>query len=217
MAREGVFWATLLMVALAAASTCCMASERYTVSLAGSYSVASIRNGPAEFVIGSAANGWTFDADYTGGNPWYYGYLYGNYNGCGWMLNNNLENTGDAGNDYCSSSGTVFPPTSFQSLVNSQPSNDGYPVNTICSTDVYGNVNPMGTTSPSDFLRTLPDNYQVLWRYVTLDGNWVMMRDPNVADGDGNWAFISRSCLPDPLPAATSPSLMGDFNSTIAF
>jgi len=207
----------VLMALVASFPSVCQASVRYTVSLSSTYSVASIRNGPADFVIGSAANGWTFDADYTGGNPWYYGYLYGNFNGCGWMLNNNLENTGDAGNDYCSSGGTVFPQSSFQSLVNSQPSNDGYPVDTTCATDVYGNVNPMGATSPSDFLRTIPAGYQVLWRYVTLDGNWVMMRDPNVADGDGNWAFISSSCLPNPLPAATSPSADRDFNGTLAF
>tara|TARA_R110002050_G_scaffold88761_2_gene187207 strand:- start:28 stop:246 length:219 start_codon:yes stop_codon:yes gene_type:complete len=43
------------------------------------------------------ATGWTFDIFYTGKAPWYYGYLYGDYNGCGWILNNELSNTGSKG------------------------------------------------------------------------------------------------------------------------
>jgi hypothetical protein len=55
---------------------------------------------------------------------------------------------------------------------------------------------PFTTTSGSDFLRTRPAGYQVFWRYVSRDNGYVMVRDPNVGTGQGNWAFVQRSCLP---------------------
>lgn len=41
-----------------------------------------------------------------------------------------------------------------------------------------------------------PAGYQVFWRSVSRDNGYVMVRDPNVGTGQGNWAFVQRSCLP---------------------
>jgi hypothetical protein len=80
------------------------------------------------------------------------------------MLNNNLKNDEEQGNNYCSGSGTDFPLSSFASLANSQPSDDGAAVNLICSTNVWANVDPLEYQVASDYLRTLSSGYQVLWR-----------------------------------------------------
>src|SRR3990167_2125925 len=139
-------------------------SSRYTVNVpAGDW--ATIRNAAGEYVLGNAGSGWTFDVDNTAQNPWYYGFLYGDVNFCGWMLNNNLNNDEESGEDNCSSGGTEFPLSSFASLTNSQPYNDGAPVDTTCSTYVYANVNPMGNIYGTDIIRTLPAGYEVLWRF----------------------------------------------------
>jgi hypothetical protein len=40
---------------------------------------------------------------------------------------------------------------------------------------------------------------QVLWRYVSADGGWVMVRAPKFGATDGTstqgWMFIQRACL----------------------
>eukprot|EP00456_Euglypha_rotunda_P061323 TRINITY_DN5129_c0_g1_i2.p1 TRINITY_DN5129_c0_g1~~TRINITY_DN5129_c0_g1_i2.p1 ORF type:complete len:126 (+),score=17.07 TRINITY_DN5129_c0_g1_i2:206-583(+) len=114
------------------------------------------------------------------------------------MLNNNLINTGAAGNDYCSSSGTDFPLNKFASLANSQPSDDGAAVATICAATEYANVNPLGgCCAARDAIRTIPAGYTVAWRYVTLDGQFAMVRDPNVADGQRSEERFSRNAETD--------------------
>ena len=66
----------------------------------------------------------------------------------------------------------------------------------------YANVNPFKVPAePHDLYGTLPDNSYLLWRYVTKDGNWVMVHDPFVTHRAGfpatasDWYFVSRQCL----------------------
>lgn len=44
----------------------------------------------------------------------------------------------------------------------------------------------------------------VLWRYVSRDGAFVMVRDPAAGSTDGvgiqSWFFVPRDCLPVALP-----------------
>jgi len=164
----------------------------------------TVRRAPSSYVLGNAPGGagWTFDSE-TARSGWSYGYLYGDYNGCSWIQSTHLYRTGTTGNHYCSASGTTFPMRSFAILKNSTPSNDGYPVSTIAATTEYANVDPMGSIAARDPIRAVPAGYQVRWRYVTLDSQFVMVRDPNVATGDGNWIFVPRSALPNPLPKQT--------------
>lgn len=73
---------------------------------------------------------------------------------------------------------------------------DGSQVTIQRNCGVYANARPFTTTSGLDFLRTRPAGYQVFWRYVSRDNGYVMVRDPNVGTGQGNWAFVQRRCLP---------------------
>jgi hypothetical protein len=41
----------------------------------------------------------------------------------------------------------------------------------------------------------VPDGTSLLWRYVSRDGRWVMVRDPHPAAGKPNWYFVPRACV----------------------
>ena len=54
-------------------------------------------------------------------------------------------------------------------------------------------------------VRNIANDTYVLWRYVTTDGQNVMIRDPHIADGQGDWVFVKRSTLPADLPYEYKP------------
>lgn len=87
-------------------------------------------------------------------------------------------NPAPGSNHYCNSDGTAFPMTSFAILKNATPENDGYPVSTVAATTEYANVDPLGAIGARDPIRDIPAGYQVQWRYVTLDAQFVLVRDP---------------------------------------
>ena len=43
----------------------------------------------------------------------------------------------------------------------------------------------------------LPDGHTLLWRYVSRDGIWVLVRDPaNTGSAtEPNWYFVHRGCV----------------------
>jgi hypothetical protein len=116
------------------------------------------------------------------------------------MLNNELTNTGHGGlTTPCPVGGQEYPLSSFASLHNSQPADDG------ASTTITMTCLEYANTGGREPVRTIPAGAQVLWRYVTSDGKWVLVRDPRVPDGSGNWIFVARSCLPGTLPYQAPP------------
>ncbi|MGA9285447.1 MAG: hypothetical protein WBV85_08390 [Solirubrobacteraceae bacterium] len=93
---------------------------------------------------------------------------------------------------------------------------DGYYVVNSVPCPEYANYRPWSTGNvEAEPIRTAPA-YAVLgpgektpalkWRYTTKynstdgTGQYVMVRDARIADGEGNWVFVPRSCLPATLP-----------------
>jgi hypothetical protein len=50
--------------------------------------------------------------------------------------------------------------------------------------------------TPSNPRGTVPDGRELRWRYVSKDGDWVLVRDPGVSSaGEPNWYFVQRGCV----------------------
>ena len=190
------------------------------------------------YVIGNALtdrfghHGVTFDevptADHNG---FRYGMIHGNFRFCAWLSKDaTTRDHGHTAAPHCpgGASGRTLPVQKFmfrapdgRPLRNCEPGTcgDGSPVAVQparCAAQypggvpVYGNVLPWRPTSaPHDRYATITaPSYKVLWRYVSRDGTWVMVRDGH-PDGsaarqnagfhaeDSNWFFVPRACVTD--------------------
>ena len=90
---------------------------------------ASVRNcAPSSvgcgYVIGHAHPGDTMDVTYKPSNnsaSWSYGYVWGDFDHCGWAQNGNIGRTSGSPQSLCSSQGTSLPYTDFMSEINALP------------------------------------------------------------------------------------------------
>jgi hypothetical protein len=157
-----------------------------------------IRNEPNKYVIGNCLNNIDFFRARCNSAvcSQSFGYAFGNYQGCGWIASQNAQFISDADHGNCIRGSIAI--NEFARLLNCAPETcaDGSQVTIQRNCGMYANARPFTTTSGLDFLRTRPAGYQVFWRYVSRDNGYVMVRDPNVGTGQGNWAFVQRSCLP---------------------
>lgn len=160
---------------------------------------------PGGYVIGNCAPGWhlhrTIKSDPVAPEGTYFdgGYIFGNFNGCGWVRADRDRQVGTGSYTACQSpSRNAYE---FGSLFNCPPGwcSDGtYTTGSGCQ--LYANYRPWSATpAPTDPIGGVQSG-AFYWRYVTLDGQYVMVRDPDIAAGYGNWAFVRRSCLAS-LPA----------------
>jgi hypothetical protein len=172
-----------------------------------------VRNGPHQLVIATAYRGDTVDVqqEQSGGYRW--GRVHGGIDICAWTFGGALSQ-GPATQDACRHD----PPRSVEGFTNGQigsnpAGNDGAPAqftptapgcNTYPDGSVpgYGNVKPwLVPAQPADQLAnvSLTAADRVLWRYVSADGGWVMVRVPKFGSTDGagtqGWMFIQRACL----------------------
>lgn len=180
-----------------------LAASRYTVVVGGGW--ANIRNEHiGGYVLGNAhgvSPNWTFDVTNTASNPWYYGFAYGDYNDCGWILNNNLSNDHVTGNSYCGSSGTDFPTSQFtDGEISPCCGGTSVAVNQPCA-EFANDLPRTGGDHPEDYTGVVvypPAHVQ--WRYVTKAGGMVMVHDQAIPDRAGDWVFMWRGCFQVPLP-----------------
>jgi hypothetical protein len=132
------------------------------------------------------------------------GFIYGNYQGCGWI---------GTGSESLVASGTYTACGSSASHTLSEYSSqtnhyhcvggctDGTPISVVGDCPEYANLRPWSNTSaPTDLLRTRHAGYGSLrWRYQTryVYGPYfyVMVRDAGISAGAGNWVFVPRPCL----------------------
>ncbi|MFF1836459.1 hypothetical protein ACFVXE_19960 [Streptomyces sp. NPDC058231] len=173
-----------------------------------------LRRGPHSYVIGTAYRDWTADVhgDQSGGYRW--ARVFGDINTCLWIYGGAVE--GDAAADVSCGAATTMSTDTFTNGQIGGSADDGASVATVagagCATydgthiTGYGNVRPWQVPATA----TAPVNGQVaigqtvLWRYVSRDGKWVMVRDPRAGSTDGSgqqgWYFVPRNCLPVTLP-----------------
>lgn len=185
---------------------------------------ATIRNGPPAvgqgYVIGNArtyklnvSSAWTVDVQ-GHDNGLDFGYIWGNYNGCGWVYASNLTGSQGTVANGCMGTTYVISTSSFSNgEFNCSPGtcSDGSNAHinynhTNCAATgeagkVYANVRPwLVPAQKHDYYGQLPHGAYVKWRYVTRDGNWVMVRDPYVTSRGftstaSDWYFVRRQCL----------------------
>ena len=49
--------------------------------------------------------------------------------------------------------------------------------------------------TPANSLGAVPDGKLLKWRYVSHDGQWVLVRDPAPPKNEPNWYFVHRGCV----------------------
>lgn len=200
---------------------------RYRLNIPGSqfcHNWATVRNTTNGFAMGLASEAvpagscypqtgaWTFDVTRRSSDfVYYFGYAYGNYQGCGTIYASQLDPaTGTPSYQGCDGNNADIHPYAFQLTYNSAPFGDGQPAEIKGTCQAYANVRPWSNpTTPTNPLRwpyAVPNNTPrvyvpgmwVRWRYVTKYAPYyVLVRDESVGEntGQANWAFIDRWCL----------------------
>ena len=175
--------------------------------------IATISYAPNSYIIGNAYNGWT---DVIQGNPegggngltYRWGYLYGpRFDSCAWIGAGQSTATQPA-NDMCGTPQQQDTPYFVATYTNGTVSpgvSDGSPTTRTSATNCgtgYGNVEPWRVPATPGSPRTVAATDTLLWRYVTKDDSWVMVRDTNTPSTQGNpgatipnWFFMPRDCL----------------------
>lgn len=160
---------------------------------------------PGGYVIGNCAPGWHLHRTIKSapvppaGTYFDGGYIFGDFNGCGWVRADRDTQVGEGSYTACGSPSRNAG--DFGAAFNCRPGDcaDGKAV-TGTNCQLYANYRPWSSSAaPTNPIGSVQSG-TFLWRYVTKDGQYVMVRDPDIASGYGNWGFVRRSCLPATLP-----------------
>lgn len=174
-----------------------------------------LRRAPRSYVIGTAYRGWTVDVQGEADASYRWGRVFGDLNGCLWIYEGAVEGSGSA-TQSCSDTPAIYPVSLFTNGQIGGGSDDGASVATVagatCATYDgthligYGNVRPWQdqTSASAPIATSVAIGAPVLWRYVSRDSAYVMVRDPAAGSTDGvgvqSWYFLPRGCLPATLP-----------------
>ncbi len=174
-----------------------------------------LRRAPRSYVIGTAYRGWTVDVQGPADASYRWGRVFGDLNTCLWIYEGAVTGAEDA-DESCSSEPGIMPTSEFTNGQIGGGADDGASVATVAGTGcdtydgehlvAYGNVRPwqVPTVASAALQTTLVVGDPVLWRYVSRDAAFVMVRDPagGTTDGVGlqSWFFLPRGCLPAELP-----------------
>lgn len=173
--------------------------------------VAQISYAPNSYIIGNAYPGWTDVIQGPGqfasgpGNPngasYRWGYLFGpRFDSCGWIEDGQATATSDTYNR-CGSPQQIdtahFRATYTNGTISPNAGDGNATTRTGdsgCDTG-YGNVEPWRVPATPGNARSLAAGDSLLWRYISRDGNWVMVRDRVASAGNPNWFFVPRHCI----------------------
>lgn len=174
-----------------------------------------LRRAPRSYVIGTAYSGWTFDAQGPADAGYRWGRVFGDLNTCLWIYEGAVTGSG-AATQSCSDTPRTMPVDEFTNGQIGGSADDGAHVATVAGTGCgtydgvhltgYGNVRPwlVPAVVSAPLATTLVAGATVLWRYVSRDSAFVMVRDPAGGSTDGvglqSWFFLPRGCLPAALP-----------------
>lgn len=179
-------------------------NARYTINPANSAPWASARNSHQQFFIGSVADGDTLNAYGGFDKNSRVGHI-PNQGFCGWILSENLDPIGGTVDQPCPWE-WFLNPQDFSQYINCDHCNGGWDVSLAHGTTLHRNVHPWRLpTLPEDPSIYRPAGYVVYWRYVSEDGNWVAVSDPNVSHL--KWFFVPKSALPNICAAGPTPSV----------
>ncbi len=178
-----------------------------------------LRAKPHGFVIGQAYRGTPVVMQQEVSEGYQWARIGGSFQDCAWIYQPAVSTTDDAP-DSCRHSDRGISETLFARFVaqggdtTANPTNgtDGLaahidinrPACTIkdaSNTAAFGNVDAIegGSDAPKDFLFTVPNGHPVLWRYLTRDYRWFMVRDPSRGSSDGagspSWFYVQAECV----------------------
>jgi hypothetical protein len=180
--------------------------------------ITTISYAPNSFVIGNAYPGWHVDVQGNpqfskgpgneGGTSYRWGYLYGDsFDRCAWIGNGASYPTSDIHDGAsCGDPQEIDTPYFMRTYTNgihNDEAGDGSPTHMhyagagCVDVNGYGNVDPWKVPAvPRNSSGAIPDGRLLLWRYVSHDGKWVLVRDPS-RDGkdEPNWYFVHRGCV----------------------
>jgi hypothetical protein len=181
------------------------------------HAITTISYAPNSFVIGNAYPGWTDlvqgAAQFSSGpgNPdgvyYRWGYLYGeNFDHCAWINDGAVSaTTAHHGDNSCGAPQEIDTPyflATYTNGIHNQLAGDGslthmkYDGAGCGDHDGYGNVAPWRVpATPANSRGAVPDGRALRWRYVSRDGDWVLVRDPSAASGEPSWYFVHRGCV----------------------
>lgn len=173
-----------------------------------------LRRSPHSYVIGTAYRNWTVDVHGEQNDGYRWGRIYGDLNACLWIYAGAVA--GSVSIDDSCGAATTLPTSLFTNGQIGGSTDDGATVATIAGANCrtwdgshitgYGNVRPWQVPASAGIPVSgqVAIGQSVLWRYVSRDGKWVMIRDPRAGSTDGTgqqgWYFIPRDCLPAHLP-----------------
>jgi hypothetical protein len=181
------------------------------------HAISTISYAPNSFVIGNAYPGWTdliqgppqFSSG--PGNPngasYRWGYLFGeSFDRCAWLNDDDVSaTTSHHGSNRCGRPQEIDTPYFFATYTNgmhNELAGDGsithmhYAGSGCVDRRGYGNVAPWRVpATPASSRGEIADGAELRWRYVSRDGEWVLVREPQAPPGVPNWFFVHRGCV----------------------
>jgi hypothetical protein len=176
----------------------------------------TISYAPNSYVIGNAYEGWTDELrgasvfqkgpGNSSGVTYQCGFLFGeSFDHCGWIDCGVVRGAADTSacgspcpGDYDTD---LFRSTYTDGTINAgvsdgQETHMHYSGSGCSDTHGYGNVSPWRVPAvPNNSVGVIPDGKLLLWRYVSKDSHWVLVRDPEPTPGQPNWYFVHRGCV----------------------
>jgi hypothetical protein len=176
--------------------------------------IPTISYAPNSYVIGNAYPNWRMFVQGKKkfsrgpGNPdgafYRWGFIGGTFRRCAWIEHGNTTG-GKTVSNRCGSAQQIDTPYFLRTFTNGTKNNkagDGsetkmnHDARGCTDSRAYGNVSPWATPSkPANLVFTVRDKKRLLWRYVSRDSKWVMVRDPAPTAGKPNWYFVPRPCV----------------------
>lgn len=171
---------------------------------------------PSGYVVGNCLSGTHLrrqdkSSPYSTSFPsayWDGGWIFGNYNGCGWINSGFTNLAGSTTQSLCPVGSIGYNNSEYQTANNNgacAPSTctDGTAVRLRVNCNAWGNFRPWAPGQMvTDFIRVVPAGTTLYWRYMTKyeypagSGEYmVMARDPSYSAGNGNWAFYHSPCF----------------------
>ena len=180
--------------------------------------LSTISYAPNSFVIGNVYPGWHMavqdNPQFSSGpgNPhgvsYRWGLIFGeSFDHCAWIANASATGSGATPGADCGSPQQIDTPhfmATYTDGIHNALAGDGSPTHMhyagsgCTNRNGYGNVDPWKVpATPANVVGVVPDGRLLLWRYVSRDGQWVLVRDPS-HDGSAtvpNWYFVHRGCV----------------------
>lgn len=178
--------------------------------------ITTISYAPNSYVIGNAYPGWTDDVQgnaqfskgpgNSAGVSYRWGYLFGeNFDHCAWVDTDDAPTGAHKSGSKCGGPQEIDTPMFMAEYTNGDHNSlagDGsdthmhYAGSGCSNHDGYGNVSPWRVpATPANSVGAVPDGKLLKWRYVSKDGQWVLVRDPAPPANEPNWYFVHRGCV----------------------